>query len=58
MLPYFMSNVPIFLFLFFLKDKFSFILPNVNAQLVIDKPVTYIKKCLVSSLLIWSRYLC
>ena len=44
MLPYFMSHVPIFLFLFFLKDKFSFILPNVNAQLVIDKPVTYIKK--------------
>ena len=59
MLLYFISNVPIFLVFFgWEKDRFSFIVPKVNAQLVIDKPVTYVTKILVSSLFIWSRSLC
>ena len=39
-----MSKVPIFLFCVFggKKDRFSLMLPTVNAQLVIYKPVTYI----------------
>ena len=45
MLPYFMSNVPIFFFFF--KDRFSFIIPRLNAQLVIGKLVTYVKNFLV-----------
>ena len=45
MLPYFMSNVPIFFFFF--KDRFSFIFPKLNAQLVIGKLVTYVKNFLV-----------
>ena len=47
MLPYFMSNVPIFFFAFGSeKDRFSFIIPKVNAQFVIDKQVTYITNIL------------
>ena len=52
-----MSRVPIFLFFVFgrEKDRLRFILPKLNAQLVIHKPVTYIGEVLSEFYLLFAR---
>ena len=51
-----MSSVPIFLFYVFgrEKDRFSFILLKVNAELLIHKPVTYTAEVLSEFLFLFA----
>ena len=60
MLPYFISNVPIFFFLFLVEKRIDLVLfsPKWMLNLFSRNQSNMLQKFLVSSLFIWSRSLC